>query len=108
MKIFHLMTMLLRDESIWEEVLPVNTYQDTSKLIFTGSLFTATLLSSPSNMLKKFITTFSKRVAQSAKPEACQECECHSDENGVPYVECISCDYPTPVYFDFVSFISFS
>lgn len=73
----------------------------------TGSLFTATQFSSPANMITKFINIFSKRVAQSAKPEPCQDCECHSDENGVPYIECISCEYPTPVYFDFVSLISF-
>lgn len=54
--------------------------------------------------MKKFISSFSKRVAVSIKPNECQECECHSDNNGIPYYECISCAFPTPVNFDFVSY----
>ncbi len=58
-------------------------------------------------MVTKFISTFAKRVALSAKPDDCQECECHSDKNGIPYVDCITCSIPTPVNFDFVSFVLF-
>lgn len=69
-----------------------------------GTLFTAKYLSDSANV-KKFVAVFSKRVIMTMKPNDCQECECHSDNNGVPYYECISCAYPTPVNFDFVSLI---
>ncbi|XP_065216942.1 uncharacterized protein Apoltp isoform X2 [Planococcus citri] len=66
-----------------------------------GTLFAAKYLSENTSMMRKFATVFSKRVVQTMKPNECQECECHSDNNGVPYFECLSCSYPSTVNFDF-------
>uniref|UniRef100_A0A1B6I431 Vitellogenin domain-containing protein n=1 Tax=Homalodisca liturata TaxID=320908 RepID=A0A1B6I431_9HEMI len=53
------------------------------------------------NAAKKFITVFAKRLASSARPSDCQNCECTADENGVDTIDCVLCHYPTPVFDDF-------
>lgn len=58
--------------------------------------------------VKKIVSVFSKRVAASAQPSACQHCECVADNNGMTRVECIPCVYPTPVVIDYVSTESLS
>lgn len=55
--------------------------------------------------IKKFASVFSKRVALTARPNPCQNCECTADNNGVTHMECIPCIYPTPVSVDYVSFL---
>lgn len=54
-------------------------------------------------LIKKFISVFSKRVALTAVPNPCQNCECIADNDGVTRMECIPCVYPTPVTVDYVS-----
>lgn len=54
--------------------------------------------------IKKFASVFSKRVALTAQPNPCQNCECTADNNGVTRMECIPCIYPTPISVDYVSF----
>lgn len=57
------------------------------------------------NVAKKFMGVFAKRVASSAKPSDCQNCECAADENGIDSIECVLCEYPTPNFDDFVSLV---
>ncbi|CAL7937265.1 unnamed protein product [Xylocopa violacea] len=54
--------------------------------------------------IKKFASVFSKRVALTARPNPCQNCECTADNNGVTRMECIPCVYPTPVSVDYDTF----
>ncbi|XP_053973970.1 uncharacterized protein LOC128873939 [Hylaeus volcanicus] len=54
--------------------------------------------------IKKFINVFSKRVALTATPNRCQNCECTADNNGVTRMECIPCVYPMPVTVDYDAF----
>ncbi|XP_063971909.1 uncharacterized protein LOC135159796 [Diachasmimorpha longicaudata] len=53
--------------------------------------------------VKKFATVFAKRVAATASPSPCQNCECTADNDGVTYMDCMSCLYPMPTYVDYVS-----
>jgi hypothetical protein len=70
----------------------------------SGTVFTARKLESEKkNAVKKFATVFAKRVAQSARPSSCQTCECTADNNGMSYMECFPCEYPSPVMIDYVS-----
>lgn len=55
--------------------------------------------------IKKFVSVFSKRVALTALPNPCQNCECTADNNGVTRMECIPCVYPTPITVDYVSLL---
>ncbi|XP_076235875.1 apolipoprotein lipid transfer particle [Calliopsis andreniformis] len=54
--------------------------------------------------IKKFVSVFSKRVALTALPNPCQNCECIADNNGVTRMECIPCIYPTPITVDYDAF----
>ncbi|XP_034189232.2 apolipoprotein lipid transfer particle [Osmia lignaria lignaria] len=54
--------------------------------------------------IKKFASVFSKRVALTAQPNPCQNCECTADNNGVTRMECIPCVYPTPISVDYETF----
>ncbi|XP_075219817.1 apolipoprotein lipid transfer particle isoform X2 [Lycorma delicatula] len=66
-----------------------------------GTIFSAKKLESEnSNFVKKFISVFTRRVAKTAFPHSCQTCECTADTNGVDYVDCFPCFYPTPIYSD--------
>jgi hypothetical protein len=60
-------------------------------------------VSEKKNAVKKFATVFAKRVAHSARPSSCQTCECTADNNGMSYMECFPCEYPTPAFIDYVS-----
>ncbi|XP_069692884.1 uncharacterized protein Apoltp isoform X2 [Periplaneta americana] len=67
-----------------------------------GTVFTAKKLESDKkSAVKKFVTVFAKRVAQSARPSSCQTCECTADNNGMSYMECFPCEYPMPVMIDY-------
>ena len=69
-----------------------------------GTVFTARKLESvKKNAVKKFATVFAKRVAKSARPSPCQTCECTADNNGMSYMECFPCVYPSPHMTDYVS-----
>lgn len=74
-----------------------------------GALFTMKRLESDNSTstVRKFFSVFAKRVALTAGPVSCQNCECNGDLNGIPYMDCISCLYPPPINFDFVSKFSF-
>ncbi|PNF28889.1 hypothetical protein B7P43_G03854 [Cryptotermes secundus] len=67
-----------------------------------GTVFTARkLLSEKKNAVKKFATVFAKRVARTARPSSCQICECTADNNGMSYMECFPCEYPSPSSIDY-------
>lgn len=69
-----------------------------------GTIFTASKLDTTNtNIAKKFLSVLSKRVAASARPNACQNCECTADDNGIDTIDCVLCVYPTPNFPDFVS-----
>ncbi|XP_055638867.1 uncharacterized protein LOC129776937 isoform X2 [Toxorhynchites rutilus septentrionalis] len=52
------------------------------------------------NPTKKFITVFTKRVALTAAPNACQTCECTGHNTGVSYMLCLPCSYPSAFSLD--------
>ncbi|XP_050313934.1 apolipophorins [Anthonomus grandis grandis] len=58
-----------------------------------GTIFSAKQLEIQKNA-KKFATVFGKRVAYSAAPRDCTECECTSFTNGLSRMECAPCTYP--------------
>lgn len=60
-------------------------------------------MSEKKNAVKKFATVFAKRVARSARPSSCQTCECTADNDGMSYMECFPCEYPSPAFIDYVS-----
>lgn len=62
-----------------------------------GTIFSAKKLERANlNTVKKFMSVFSKRIAKTAAPCLCQTCECSADSNGIDYMECYPCFYPTP------------
>nr|CAD7412267.1 unnamed protein product [Timema cristinae] len=52
------------------------------------------------NAVKKFVTVFTRRVALTAIPCQCQKCECTADNDGMSYMECFPCQYPTPGFYN--------
>nr|CAD7432413.1 unnamed protein product [Timema monikensis] len=56
------------------------------------------------NAVKKFVTVFTRRVALTAIPCQCQKCECTADNDGMSYMECFPCQYPTPGFYNFIHF----
>lgn len=57
-----------------------------------GSIFTASrLLPIERNPVKKFVTVFGRRVAESAATARCQTCECTGHNSGIPYMMCSAC-----------------
>ncbi|GLH12107.1 Apolipophorins, partial [Gryllus bimaculatus] len=67
-----------------------------------GTVFTAKRLQGDKkNVVKKFVTVFAKRVAQTADPYPCQKCECTADNNGISYMECFPCEYPQPSQYNY-------
>jgi hypothetical protein len=55
--------------------------------------------------VKKFATVFGKRVAATARPTKCVDCECTAFNTGVSYMECYPCTYPMRPNIDYVSVI---
>lgn len=69
-----------------------------------GTIFSAKKLESENiHFVKKFLSVFARRVAKTAVPPSCQTCECTADTNGIDYVDCFPCFFPTPIYSDIVS-----
>lgn len=70
-----------------------------------GSVFTGNKLRPDmKNPIKKFSTIFAKRVAATATPNRCQNCECSGDNSGVSYMLCTSCErYSSDGFDDYVS-----
>lgn len=67
-----------------------------------GTVFTARKLRPEKrNPVKKLSTVFGKRVAQTARPHACQTCECTGHNTGVAYMSCLPCSFPSPVNIDY-------
>ncbi|XP_050528812.1 uncharacterized protein LOC126898616 isoform X2 [Daktulosphaira vitifoliae] len=61
-----------------------------------GSLFSNYKMETKNpNSGKKFLQVFAKRIAKSAPAPTCQTCECNSDDNGISYMDCYPCSYPT-------------
>ncbi|CAG9760349.1 unnamed protein product [Ceutorhynchus assimilis] len=58
-----------------------------------GTIFSSKHLELQKNA-KKFSTVLAKRVAYSAVPRDCTDCECTSLHNGLSYMECTPCTYP--------------
>lgn len=74
------------------------------RFMLVGTVFSASKLENLNmNPAKKFVNVFAKRVASSAKPSDCLNCECTADENGIDTIDCSLCVYPTPIFRDFVS-----
>lgn len=67
-----------------------------------GTVFSASKLrfEKPTGV-KKFISVFSKRVALTAQPSPCQQCECTANNDGVAKMECVPCIYPMPATVNF-------
>lgn len=55
------------------------------------------------NLVKKFLQVFAKRIAKTASAPKCQSCECNSNDNGISYMDCYPCSYPTPINIEYVS-----
>lgn len=72
--------------------------------ILTGTIFTGKRMGSENMALvRKFSSVFARRIAATAQPDPCQNCECATDENGIEYLDCLPCSIPIPAYADFVS-----
>lgn len=66
-----------------------------------GTIFSATKLEQENfSLVKKFLSVFTRRVAQTAAPPTCQTCECTANTNGIDYVDCFPCFFPTAIYSD--------
>nr|CAD7585826.1 unnamed protein product [Timema genevievae] len=66
-----------------------------------GTIFSAKKLElTRKNAVKKFVTVFTRRVAMTAVPCQCQKCECTADNDGMSYMECFPCQYPTPGFYN--------
>nr|CAD7201179.1 unnamed protein product [Timema douglasi] len=66
-----------------------------------GTIFSAKKLElTRKNAVKKFVTVFTRRVALTAIPCQCQKCECTADNDGMSYMECFPCQYPTPGFYN--------
>jgi hypothetical protein len=52
--------------------------------------------------VKKFATVFGKRVAATARPTKCVDCECTAFNTGVSYMECYPCTYPMRPNIDYM------
>lgn len=86
--------------------LPKSTLGTCTSLALesNGSIFSAKFLEADKKNVKKFATVFGKRLANSATPNACVECECTAPNTGVSYMECYHCtSSPTRTNFDRVS-----
>lgn len=69
-----------------------------------GSLFTSKKMETENlNLVKKFLQVFAKRIAKTAPAPKCQTCECNSDDNGISYMDCYPCSYPTAANIEYVS-----
>ncbi|XP_034937258.1 uncharacterized protein Apoltp [Chelonus insularis] len=99
--------VLIGDIDLRRQVkLPKSTlgYCTPLSLETNGTIFSGNKLNpNKSPSIKKFASTFAKRVALTAKPSSCQHCECSSDNDGVTHMECMPCVYPMPVIVDYVS-----
>lgn len=60
--------------------------------LFSGTVFSSKYLDTEKNA-KKFAQVFAKRLAYSAVPRDCTDCECTSLQNGLSYIECTPCTY---------------
>ncbi|XP_076620317.1 apolipoprotein lipid transfer particle [Colletes latitarsis] len=89
-------------KKLWKSPLG---YCTTLSLEINGTIFSGDKLRFDKSIsIKKFISVFSKRVALTAQPNSCQNCECIADNNGVTRMECIPCVYPMPVTVDYDAF----
>ncbi|BES90627.1 Domain of Unknown Function (DUF1081) [Nesidiocoris tenuis] len=67
-----------------------------------GTIFTGKRMGSENMALvKKFSSVFSRRIAATASPDPCQNCQCTTDENGIEFLECQPCSVPKLAYRDF-------
>lgn len=71
-----------------------------------GGVFSSIKLESDKkNLVKKAAALFAKRIAKTAKPSACQQCECTGHNTGVAYMSCESCELDESSELDYVSFL---
>ncbi|KAF7992093.1 hypothetical protein HCN44_001418 [Aphidius gifuensis] len=69
-----------------------------------GTIFSGNKLKyNDMSAIKKFASVFAKRVASTAVPNSCQNCECTANNDGVTHMECIPCIYPMPTEVDYVT-----
>lgn len=90
------------DKDLWRQVKLSKSmlgYCTPLALETNGTIFSAKKLENANlNTIKKFMSVFTKRIAKTAEPCPCQNCECSADSNGIDYMECFPCFYPTPLY----------
>lgn len=90
------------DKDLWRQVKLSKSmlgYCTPLALETNGTIFSAKKLERANlNTIKKFMSVFTKRIAKTATPFPCQTCECSADINGIDYMECYPCFYPTPSY----------
>lgn len=61
----------------------------------SGTIFTKAKLR-PDKRNVRLASIFAKRIAKTAVPAKCQECECTGHNSGVAYMSCTSCDFRNP------------
>lgn len=73
-----------------------------------GTIFTATKLLSTNGgrpivaaPVRRFMSVFARRVAQSAVTTACQTCECSGHDTGTAYMTCTHCNFPSAALLDY-------
>ncbi|KAL3290379.1 hypothetical protein HHI36_023721 [Cryptolaemus montrouzieri] len=61
-----------------------------------GTLFTSKYIKNEKDdSAKKFISVFTKRVAESSNSAECFICECTAPNSGISYMECYPCHHPS-------------
>lgn len=61
----------------------------------SGTIFSKAKLR-PDKRNVRLASTFGKRIAKTAVPASCQECECTGHNSGVAYMSCTSCEFKNP------------
>ncbi|CAH0561935.1 unnamed protein product [Brassicogethes aeneus] len=79
-------TALRKDTNLPKSALGICT---PLALEMNGSIFTSKYLDKKYS--KRLSTVFSRRVAKSAEPKSCMDCECTGSNSGVSFMECILC-----------------
>ncbi|KYB29704.1 hypothetical protein TcasGA2_TC031518 [Tribolium castaneum] len=96
---------LLGDAALRKQVsLPKSTlgYCAPLALETNGTVFSSkNLQSEKRGNVKKFATVFGKRVAETARPTKCVDCECTAFNSGVSYMDCYQCTVPARTNIDY-------
>lgn len=73
-----------------------------------GGVFSSRRLESDKkNLVKKAASLFAKRITKTARPNACQHCECTGHNTGVAYMACEPCEFDESSELDYVRYYLF-